>query len=158
MTDELDALASSRQRSIGATTAELLDALKLYIWLVRGLVIVAVGGALWYAHVEGKFTDYEKKFTEYDKLKEKREGQIATQEAYRISNDAVNAAQQFVAQKFSERLTKFETRLDIMEPHVTEMWFMKEHGISNRSDFYNRHGYQAPEGLGEQPVEPFKPK
>ena len=146
MSDELDVMASSRS-SRATPVQEVLDSFRFYVWLVRGTAVAVIGATVW---VTSWFNRVEGKFAEYDKLVVLRTGEIATIRAdihelqhYAVTNDAQNAAEANIATKLSERVTKNENRFEALEPHVSEMWFMKEHGIPNREDYQMRHPGEA---------------
>ncbi|MEO7099105.1 MAG: hypothetical protein ABI162_07065 [Luteolibacter sp.] len=139
MYDDLSDIAANRARIANDPPVVVtVEQFKFYAWAIKGLVGTVVLLALWYARVEYKIGGY-------DKIIAERGAQIAANTEYRTSNNIVNLGMQNSLDSLRDRFTNLENRVNKNEPRTNEMWFLKEHGISNKEDFAQRHGYRAPE-------------
>lgn len=91
-----------------------------------------------------RLTTAETKINEFVKLKGERDVQLKAIMDYQTANNANITALQSADLRITERLVKDEARIDKMEPLVNYMDTMRQFGMSNKEDFYTRHGYVAP--------------
>lgn len=110
-----------------------------YLWFI--CVAIALG-TLWIGKMQWNQSQHD---TDITTLKSDVKLNKALIDAHEIQSKTT----------FAERLNIINiltTRVEAMEkltPQVTEMWFMKTHGISNHDAFFQEHGYQAPKGPGD---------
>lgn len=88
--------------------------------------------------------EIDRKLSEFDRLKDYRSTQIEALKNYDTANTLVTTGLQGQFNTNSERVKKVEDFQSQLMPRINEMWFMKEHGISNKEDFQQRKGYPAP--------------
>lgn len=74
--------------------------------------------------------------TEIKALHEQHEADKLAAQVQKSFNDSVTAQFTLVNKEFDKRAIAID--------HVNEMWFMKEHGISNKEDFERKNGYPPP--------------
>lgn len=151
MDDDLSSLADNRQATTVVPKGITTDQFRFYVWAIWGLFAIVIAGALWYARVESKLADSDRKDAEHDKLLAHVAAQTESLNAYMVANNLVNSIATSTVNRLTERVTKNENRLDAIDKQVTELWFMRQHGISNKEAFFQDHGFAAPEGLEKRP-------
>jgi len=160
--DELYGAARGLARIKRNEEKETSSAVGQLSWVIKALygfgVVVALSA--WYAATEVKsthdrFDAIEKSElsakTEWDKSFAQIRGEIAvnkakidaTEKATGASENAEKLLFQSVQGDIQSIKDLLKSREELVRQHQ-EMWFMKEHGISNKDDFYLRNHYNAP--------------
>lgn len=148
MTDELNSLAESRKQA--GSLALDHEGVKYYTWIIRGLVVFGFACGLFFARLEYNNQKQDSRIETVEKIQIDRAAKFREYDAYIISNNlAAQAAIQSVG-GIRDRIKGLEDWQAIIDPQHREMYFMKQHGISNRDDFFEQHGYQAPTGPGQE--------
>lgn len=151
---------------------KLASLTKIFWALLVGTGTALVAAAIWVTTIKSSVAAHEKALDRYaldnipnrlktaelqidafTKLKDLRDGQIKSITDYQTANNANIFALQQADLRITERQVKDEARLDKIEPKVDYLDTMRNFGISNKEDFYTRHGYVAP-GLPQASDEP----
>lgn len=134
--EQFHEIARANQQPILVPSGLGMERMRFYAWAIYGMGFAIAVVVAFVVRTQIKISDY-------DQLREKREVQIKALDDYTVSNNLVNAATQASQARIVESVSKNEKRLDFLQPKVEEMWFMKEHGMSNKEDFFIRHGFPA---------------
>ena len=145
--DEFNALAKDR-----AEAAKLPDfeRIAFYTSLVKWLGGILVGVLLWSARLEYSVqqnTDFRNHQAIIDAKQDERiTANTSAVQAYITSDSLGNQSMISSVKSVQDRVNSLKDVQDVIAPQVHEMMFLKDHGISNRDDFFTRHGFEAPAG------------
>ena len=118
------------------------------VWVSGSVLIVLVGSiiavALWANSIRGDIDTLKKRGDAADKTFTERNSRIEALEKYAAQNDRVLDSQSEITKANRKDLDVLVARVNKIEPDVQDMAFMRDHGISNKENFLQRHGFSAP--------------
>ena len=142
--DLSDLLAIARTKNLTEDTiGRAIERIRFLVWACYGLGVAIVAVAVWVTVVNTSL-----------KVIDANTAQIRAHETYNQSNTLTIQALQSIDKILRADIDTTRSELKDLQPKVNEMWFMKEHGISNKEDFVLRHGYAAPTGPTGDPDKP----
>ncbi len=131
MPNEIETLARNRIDADQARFPIAIEQFKFYVWTVRVLLAGVILGTLWYARVESKLKDYDKMAQDYIPA-------IAANSAYITSNNLVNLSVQNQIDSLRGRVVVNEGSIAAILPKLSELWFLKEHGVDNSTELIRK--------------------
>lgn len=141
--EQLRAVAAANQDF--GHPAGFIERFRFIVWLVWGLCAALVAATAWFVRIEYTKVETDKQLTYLQGRVETN--RIAIEGNWK-ADDQYIAANKLLFQQIFSGISANSKELDRREKiqndnwaRLSELWFMKEHGISNADDFFARHGY-----------------
>lgn len=113
------------------------DLMRLFYVLI-GITMVMTG---WVTKISLTVGDHTDLFVERKALWKDLRTDLDT---YKQANDQTVRAVNTTTEILKSTVQTNGERILSLEPKVSDMWFMKQHGIPNRADYFDRTGQEAP--------------